>query len=168
MRKCLAFLKAGQKLWTYIDIEDYCRFSDVIFYKGLVYAVGEWNDIVSFDLSNLKDEKVIPNVVSSKGDDYSQRVYLVKSLEGDLWLIRRFIDFPDDFDEDDEEDDDDDSSGTRRSGTRRFEVYKLEYLCMLYISLIIYKKIQFIIPKIILMAFLFLILRGHLTWESTM
>ncbi|XP_045822335.1 uncharacterized protein LOC123915238 [Trifolium pratense] len=126
MKKCLAFLKAGQKLWTYIDIEDYCRFSDVIFYKGLFYAIGEWNDIVSFDLSNLMDGKVIPNVVSSKGDEYAQRAYIVKSLEGDLWIIRRFIDFPDDFDEDDDDDDGYDSNGDRRSGTRRFEVYKLE------------------------------------------
>jgi hypothetical protein len=37
MRKCLAFIKAGQKFWTYVD-DDYFCFSDVIFYKGLVYV----------------------------------------------------------------------------------------------------------------------------------
>ena len=116
MCNCLAFIKAGQKVWTYID-HDYYRFSDVIFYKGLVYAVGQWNNIASFDLSYLKDKTVIPNVVSSKGDDYVDRVYLVKSLEGEVWLVRKFIGLPDDDDED---------SILSSSGTERFEVYKLE------------------------------------------
>ncbi|KEH25461.1 hypothetical protein MtrunA17_Chr6g0459631 [Medicago truncatula] len=53
-RKCLAFIKAGQKFWTYVD-DDYFCFSDVIFYKGLVYAAGRWNNIVSFDICNSKD-----------------------------------------------------------------------------------------------------------------
>ncbi|XP_058783391.1 uncharacterized protein LOC131658073 [Vicia villosa] len=90
MRKCLAFLKAGQKNWTYID-DIHRLFNDVIFYKGLVYAVGLWNNIVSFDLSDLKDGRVVSKVVSLKRDDYADRVYLVKSLEGDLWLVRKFI-----------------------------------------------------------------------------
>lgn len=37
--KCIAFLKAGQKNWTYID-NIHCLFNDIIFYKGLVYAIG--------------------------------------------------------------------------------------------------------------------------------
>ncbi|XP_050876960.1 F-box protein SKIP23-like, partial [Lathyrus oleraceus] len=114
MRQCLAFLKAGQKTWIYID-DIHRLFNDVIFYKGLVYAVGLLNNIVSFDLSYLKDEKVIPKVVSLEGDDYADRVYLVKSLEGDLWLVRKFIDFP-------EGEDNIDPS----RGTKRFEVYNLE------------------------------------------
>jgi len=72
MRKCLAFIKIGQKFWTYVD-DDYFCFSDVIFYKGIVYVAGRWNNIVSFDfdICNSKDsfdcEKIIPNVVSPSG-----------------------------------------------------------------------------------------------------
>ncbi|XP_058779408.1 F-box protein At2g26160-like [Vicia villosa] len=117
MRKCLAFLKAGQKNWTYID-DIHHLFTDVIFYKGLVYAVGLWNKIVSFDLSCLKDGRVIPKIVSLKGDDYAHRAYLVKSLEGDLWLVRKFIGYHGD------EDDEDNTEPS--SGTKRFEVYNLE------------------------------------------
>ncbi|PNX96577.1 cyclin F-box, partial [Trifolium pratense] len=95
---------------------------------GLVYAVGRWNNIVSFDISNSKDsfehEKIIPNVVSSRWNNYyAHRAYLVESLEGDLWLVRKFIGFPDYSDEDEDEDDERDISST---GTEGFEVYKLE------------------------------------------
>ncbi|CAI8596625.1 unnamed protein product [Vicia faba] len=117
VRKCLAFLKAGQNNWTYID-DVHGTFNDVIFYKGLVYAVGRWNNIVSFDLSYLKDDRVIPKVVSLEGEDYANRAYLVKSLQGDLWLVRKFIGFPGD------EDDEDNIEPS--SGTERFEVYNLE------------------------------------------
>ncbi|XP_058784071.1 F-box protein SKIP23-like [Vicia villosa] len=112
----LAILKAGQKTWTYID-DVHNLFHDVIFYKGLVYAVGLKNNIVSLDLSYLKDEKVISKVVSLKGGDYVERTYLVKSLEGDLWLVRKFIDFGDEDDEDNVE---------PSHGTKRFEVYNLK------------------------------------------
>jgi hypothetical protein len=85
--------------------------------------VGRWNNIISFDICNSKDsfdhEKIIPNVVSSWGDSYAHRGYLVESLEGDLWLVRKFIGFPGDDDEDEEND-------LPSSGTRGFEVYKLE------------------------------------------
>ncbi|CAL5202216.1 unnamed protein product [Lathyrus oleraceus] len=112
MRKCIAFLKAGQKIWTYID-QDHCSSNDAIFYKDLVYVVGRWNNILSFDLCNLKKKKVIPKILSLKGDDYLDRAYLVKSLEGELWLVRKFIDFP----EDDE---------MPSIGAEKFEVYNLE------------------------------------------
>ncbi|XP_058751891.1 putative F-box protein At5g55150 [Vicia villosa] len=117
VRRCLAFLKAGQKNWTYID-DAHRSFNDVIFYEGLVYAVGRWNNIVSFDLSYAKNDHIIPKVVSLKGDDYANRAYLVKSLEGQLWLVRKFIGYH--GDEDDE--DNIEPSG----GAKRFEVYNLE------------------------------------------
>ncbi|XP_058771935.1 F-box protein SKIP23-like [Vicia villosa] len=118
MRKCLAFIKAGQKLWTYIDCEHFC-FTDVIFYKGLVYAVGRWNNIISLDLCCPGNANVIPNVVSSRGDVYAHRAYLVESLEGDLWLIRKFISYP-------PHDFVDENRNNHSNGTKRFEVYKLE------------------------------------------
>ncbi|KAJ1397683.1 hypothetical protein SESBI_31618 [Sesbania bispinosa] len=115
--KHLAFIKAGQEFWTYIH-HDYICFTDITFYKGLVYAVGRWNNIVSFNLTYSNDpsgsEKIIPNVLSplSYEISYAERAYLVKSLEGDLWLVRRFMDYNDDDDQ--------------RIGTEGFEVYKLE------------------------------------------
>ncbi|XP_058784106.1 F-box protein SKIP23-like [Vicia villosa] len=120
MWKHLAFLKAGQKNWTYIhDIHDVFNiFNDVIFYKDLVYAVGHSNTIISFDFSYLKDEKVIPKVVSLKEDDYADRTYLVKSLEGDLWLVRKFMGYPGD--------EDDEDNVEPSNGAKRFEVYNLE------------------------------------------
>jgi hypothetical protein len=70
MQLCLAFIKAGQKFWTFVDTK-YRGFTNILFYKGLVYAVGRKNNIVSFDICNSKDsfdhEKVIPNVLSSMG-----------------------------------------------------------------------------------------------------
>ncbi|PNX97743.1 cyclin F-box [Trifolium pratense] len=123
MLECLAFIKAGQEFWTYVNV-DYNGFTDISFYKGLVYAVGRWNNIVSFDFSNSKNsfdhEKVIPNVLQTRGDNYyAHRGYLVESLEGDLLLVRKWIGFPDDDNEDEER-------NLPSSGTKGFEVYKLE------------------------------------------
>ncbi|XP_012567792.1 uncharacterized protein [Cicer arietinum] len=87
-RGCLAFMKAGQEFWTYMDD------IDVAFYKDLVYAVSRWKSIVSFDLCNstcpYRFEERIPNFVREQGEDetYSSLAYLVTSLEGDLWMVR--------------------------------------------------------------------------------
>ncbi|MCI18944.1 cyclin F-box [Trifolium medium] len=48
-------------------------------------------------------------------NSYAHRAYLVKSLEGDLWLVRKSIGFPDD--------DNDDEDSNLPSGAREFEVY---------------------------------------------
>ncbi|KAK2428730.1 F-box protein SKIP23 [Trifolium repens] len=96
-RGCLAFIKAGQEFWTYIEDRNHYGFIDVTFYKGLVYAVTRWKKIVSFDLCYSNDpygiEMNIPNVVlqGSYGEIYSPLTYLVKSLEGELWMVRRFV-----------------------------------------------------------------------------
>jgi hypothetical protein len=69
MRKSLAFIKAGQEVWTYVDdsIKDHCCFSDVIFYKGLIYAVGHWNNIVSFDICCSKYKGSFPTLFLQEG-----------------------------------------------------------------------------------------------------
>ncbi|RHN55272.1 hypothetical protein MtrunA17_Chr5g0415901 [Medicago truncatula] len=38
-RSSLAFIKAGQEFWTYIQDTDHFGFIDITFYKGLVYAL---------------------------------------------------------------------------------------------------------------------------------
>ena len=40
-RGCLAFIKAGQEFWTYIQDTDHFGFVDITFYNSLVYAVGK-------------------------------------------------------------------------------------------------------------------------------
>ncbi|AES99606.1 hypothetical protein MtrunA17_Chr5g0437231 [Medicago truncatula] len=88
----LAFIKAGQTCWTYY-IRNCLFFMDVMFYKDLVYGVSHCRGIVSFnlDLDDPYGVTIIPtnNVVfhgTFKG-------YLVKSLEGDLWLVKRDLSF---------------------------------------------------------------------------
>ena len=62
-----------------------------------MYAVTRWKNIVCFDLCYSSDpwgrEQRIPNVLLQRSDDatYSPLTYLVKSLEGELWMVRRFI-----------------------------------------------------------------------------
>jgi len=94
---CLAFIKAGQEFWTYIQDTDHFGFIDITFLNGLVYSVTCWKKIVCFDLCYSSDpwgrEQRIPNVLLQRSDDatYSPLTYLVKSLEGELWMVRRFI-----------------------------------------------------------------------------
>jgi hypothetical protein len=114
----LAFIKAGQKSWTFVNAK-YFGFMDILFYKGLVYAVGRYKNLVSFDICNTEDSfdhEVIPNVLSSKDDNYYvDRAYLVESLEGDLFLVGKTIGFPNY-----------DDIPSISNGTEGFEVYKLE------------------------------------------
>ncbi|KAI5437621.1 uncharacterized protein LOC127123324 [Lathyrus oleraceus] len=118
-RGVLAFIKAGQEVWTYIQENDHFGFIDITFYKGLVYAVDRWKKIVSFELCYSSDphdifgrERRNPNVVLETSEDeiYSPLTYLVKSLEGELWMVRRFITREED---------------NINKGTKNFHVFKL-------------------------------------------
>lgn len=118
-RCCLAFIRAGQIFWTYINTDD-AHFIDVVFYNGLVYAVTRRDDIRSFSYHCYSDdpsgnEKITPEVVLPGGGFFetsSQRAYLVKSLEGDLWMVRRLLAFR--------------SKGHSKGTTEGFQVYRLE------------------------------------------
>ncbi|XP_058775229.1 F-box protein SKIP23-like [Vicia villosa] len=119
-RGALAFIKAGQEVWTYIQENHHFGFIDITFYKGLVYAVTRWKKIVSFELCYSSDphdifgrERRNPNVVLQTNFDevYSPLTYLVKSLEGELWMVRRFITREED---------------NINKGTKHFHVFKLE------------------------------------------
>ncbi len=61
----LAFIKPNQdSCWTYIDKQCTC-FTDIIFYKSLLYAVGRWGWVVSFDVHNKHDssKQLEPNTI---------------------------------------------------------------------------------------------------------
>lgn len=127
MSCCLAFIRAGQTFWTYIDDIYFFCFTDLIFHNDLVY-VSRWNGIVSYSLcyyldndpsGSGREEMMIPNNLVLQGtynETYCHRAYLVKSLEGDLWMVRRFLAF-------------EDGEHIYRycnKGTQSFQVYKLE------------------------------------------
>ncbi|KAK6284919.1 hypothetical protein POUND7_003871 [Theobroma cacao] len=98
----LAFYKSGQRDWIYLD-KDFTLFTDVIFYRSLVYAIGNWNMIVSFDVNDsslddtLKPPKLKILVPADKWyqnlDNYSYKAYLVESSKGNLFSIKRDLDF---------------------------------------------------------------------------
>ncbi|EOY25853.1 Cyclin F-box [Theobroma cacao] len=114
----LAFYKPGQRDWIYLD-KDFTLFTDVIFYRSLVYAIGNWNMIVSFDVndSSLDDTTKPPKLKilvpadkrHQNSDNYSYKAYLVESSKGNLFSIKRDLD----FDEDD------------NYLTKKFKIFKL-------------------------------------------
>ncbi|XP_057434348.1 uncharacterized protein LOC130727031 [Lotus japonicus] len=87
----LSLIRAGQEFWTYVQNTG-VWYIDITFYRGLVYAVcgpiGWKYRIVSFKLPYSSMEKIIPNVFYQ--DSYLQGACLVKSLEGDLWMVTSF------------------------------------------------------------------------------
>ncbi|XP_057444591.1 uncharacterized protein LOC130736826 [Lotus japonicus] len=97
-RNCrLAFIRAGQELWTYAKMNRSLIYRDITFYRGLIYVVCDNVVIVSFNLDYSDDpygrEKIIPHIIYENNGltGTPKRVYVVKSLEGDLWLVRRFL-----------------------------------------------------------------------------
>ncbi|XP_058772935.1 putative F-box protein At5g55150 [Vicia villosa] len=90
----LAFIRRGQKSWTYIDILE-PSFIDVIFYKGLLFALSIHREIVSINIcvSNdlLHNKRINPNVILPEKVDegFLQDKFLVKSLNEELWMVRR-------------------------------------------------------------------------------
>jgi len=92
-----AFIKAGEPCWTYVrSWTRHLSFMDVMFYGGLVYVASKYHGIVFFNLDYLDDEETIIPIqdIAFHG---SFKGYLVKSLEGDLWIVKFFFTFKGDF-----------------------------------------------------------------------
>ncbi|XP_057443688.1 uncharacterized protein LOC130735812 [Lotus japonicus] len=105
----LSFIRAGKNYWTHVAVENNLCYADITFYQGLVYVVcgrkprgwADWVDfdrIMSFNPYCSDDPyprvKIIPNIFHQDNETagfYSLRAYLVKSLEGDLWMVRRIL-----------------------------------------------------------------------------
>ncbi|GMJ11413.1 hypothetical protein HRI_004810500 [Hibiscus trionum] len=118
----LAVHKSGQKDWIYIDRDEFSEFnfSDIIFHKSFVYAVGTWNNLLSFDVNGIGENETSNspklNVLLKNeliGNNYSDGAYLVKSSMGNLYSIHKHVDF-----EEMEEYD-------NAHSTKRFDVFKL-------------------------------------------
>ncbi|TYI31589.1 hypothetical protein ES332_A05G461200v1 [Gossypium tomentosum] len=97
----VAFYRPCQENWIYMDVdEDQSLINDILFHKGLVYAIGEYNNLVSFDVNGVGDDEsskppklntLVPKIL--KLENYLHRVYLVKSSMGNLYSIHKHFDF---------------------------------------------------------------------------
>ncbi|KAK5824159.1 hypothetical protein PVK06_018922 [Gossypium arboreum] len=97
----LAFYRPCQENWIYMDVdEDQSLFLDILFYKGLVYAIGHYNNLVWFDVNGVEDDEsskspklntLVPTIL--RLENHSFRVYLVKSSMGNLYSIHKHLDF---------------------------------------------------------------------------
>ncbi|XP_071725129.1 uncharacterized protein [Rutidosis leptorrhynchoides] len=93
----IAYIKAGQESWTMIDNGIFNMtltiFIDVIFYKGLVYAVTYRGLLVCFDVSQPPPVQV--KILVDPGiheSTWKNKVYLVESSKGELLLVERYYD----------------------------------------------------------------------------
>ena len=90
----LAYVGRGQQNWTYIDTSK-SSFIDVIFYKGLLFALNIRNKIISFNFGYSDDTSgkttITSNVVLEEKVEHCflRDKILVKSLEEELWMVRR-------------------------------------------------------------------------------
>jgi|UniRef100_A0A2N9GCE6 hypothetical protein len=83
----LAFMKLGAESWTYVDEELNILFSDILFFKGQVLALGHHSGLVSIDVNSNEIKILVPNDL-----EYAIQTYLVETCSGDLLLVRRFFD----------------------------------------------------------------------------
>ncbi|KAJ1443611.1 hypothetical protein SESBI_00195 [Sesbania bispinosa] len=114
----LYFKSARRNIWSYINIR-YSHVTDITFYKGLIYVVNRWKLIVTFKFCDSNDSchgKMINPSLERWHEDSDCQVYLVKSLEGDLWMVERFMDFH--YSSED--------AYLHGSLTKSFQVYKLK------------------------------------------
>lgn len=97
----LAFKRASQSFWIRADINEF-SFTNVVFYEGLVFADSEQDFIVSFKFNNPPcDDSVDPNFTylekiastpyNFPEEYYYGNSYFVKSLTGDIWMVKRCL-----------------------------------------------------------------------------
>ncbi|XP_004298358.1 PREDICTED: F-box protein At2g26160-like isoform X2 [Fragaria vesca subsp. vesca] len=94
----LAFIRAGQRDWTYLE-EPY-MFSDAIFHRNEIYAVGLGGIIASVDINSSDDPSSHPKaiirtplrpMVHPVFPYKADKAYLVESSNGDLLHVRKFL-----------------------------------------------------------------------------
>ncbi|XP_059629200.1 putative F-box protein At5g55150 [Cornus florida] len=95
----LAFILPGDKAWTYLDKERFQLFYDVVYYKGLIFAVDFRVRVLMIDVNRKDGKSKAPQVkeIAPQTNADSQRTYLVESSSGDLLLVQRFLKVGDDL-----------------------------------------------------------------------
>jgi hypothetical protein len=94
----LAFKRASQPFWIHIAHE--FAINNVVFYKGLLFADCEGHTIISFKFNNPPNSnnpnftyyaKIASTRYSVPSQCYYEKIYFVKSLNGDIWMVRRYF-----------------------------------------------------------------------------
>ncbi|CAL5190157.1 unnamed protein product [Lathyrus oleraceus] len=90
--RTLAIFNAGQPRWTSISYYGFI-FMDVMFDGDLVYGLTKHHMLLSSDLSYLHkgDITTTINCISNSSFRKDLKCYLVMSLEGDLWMVRKLL-----------------------------------------------------------------------------
>ncbi|XP_059627423.1 putative F-box protein At3g25750 [Cornus florida] len=94
----LAFIRARDKAWTYIDKKRFKPLYDVIYYKGQIFAVDNKYSVIMIDLNKRVGESKAPQVevIELRTNVYGDPTYLVESSSGDLLFVQRSYEFRDD------------------------------------------------------------------------
>ncbi|XP_043700341.1 F-box protein SKIP23-like [Telopea speciosissima] len=94
-QRWLAYWKPGADRWSTIDDEQWVCFEDIIFYKGLLYAVSNHGHVVTYDFTSSSEKTnsiPIPIPIGKEISGWERRIcdmsYLVESL-GELFLVLR-------------------------------------------------------------------------------
>ncbi|XP_059654033.1 F-box protein At2g17036-like [Cornus florida] len=90
----LAFIRAGDEAWTYIDKKRFLSIEDVIYYNGQIFAIDYQSRVLMIDVNRKDGESKVPQVEVAERvtrPDFEQ-IYLVESSNGDLLLVKRFLD----------------------------------------------------------------------------
>ncbi|KAE9446171.1 hypothetical protein C3L33_21931, partial [Rhododendron williamsianum] len=109
MPRSLAYIKPGDNKWTYIPPIKMSSLTDAIYHLGKFYVVDGYSGIYSVDISKPRVEVVAPRTPTK-----ANKVYIVKSHEGDLLLVQRFLEW---------------RGNPRRWATSYFKIFKVLGLC---------------------------------------
>ncbi|XP_038709376.1 F-box protein At2g26160-like [Tripterygium wilfordii] len=111
VNRTLEILKSGSETWTYVD-KTLDFFQDIVYYNDMLLAVDLFGRLVCIDAENsnclvivAREETMITHLSRCLGSS----VYLVKSSEGKLMMIRRIMK----------------EVGAYKYITQRFRVYQL-------------------------------------------
>ncbi|CAK9176887.1 unnamed protein product [Ilex paraguariensis] len=86
--RTLAFFKSGDESWIFIDLKENYLFSDLIYHEGQFHGINDWGSHICVDVMN-GTHKVIVNRKKVLGR--LRITYLVKSHDGDLLMVTRFL-----------------------------------------------------------------------------
>ncbi|KAG5526624.1 hypothetical protein RHGRI_032781 [Rhododendron griersonianum] len=92
MARSLAYIKPGDNKWTYIPPIKMSSLTDAIYHLGKFYVVDGYSGMYSVDISKSFSKPRV-EVVAPRTPTKANKVYIVKSHEGDLLLVQRFLEW---------------------------------------------------------------------------